>query len=409
MKSTELYEHILGITSPWFVASVEIDDTKETVEELLDHQTGPGLFHCPECGQTAPVYDHNPPRTWRHLDTCQFQTLLRARTPRVDCPTCGVLTAALAWAHPHGRFTLLFESFAIDVLSLTQVQGRAAALLRLSPDQVRHLLARSVERGLERRSTTRRIPPVTLDEKSLFTGQHYVSLLCDGQQGNVLEVVEHRTQEAAEELLKKGLSKEQRAAVEVVSLDLWPAFSAAAQAQAPDAEQVYDRFHLSEHLNKAVDQTRRAENKRMSRAGDDRLKGTRYLWLRAPENLTEKQAEQLETLSRESLETVQVYQMKEAFRAFFTCRTEAEATASFADWVKQALHLNNKPLRTVVRMFQRHWSGLLAWFRHPVSNGIAESINERIQQLKAKARGFRTAGGFRRAILFHLGELDLYP
>jgi transposase len=248
-----------------------------------------------------------------------------------------------------------------------------------------------------------------VDEKSLHTGHHYVSVLSDGEQGTVLEVVEHRTTEAATTLFEQGLSQSQKETVKVVTLDMWSPFASAARAQVPGADLVYDRFHLSEHLNAAVDQTRRQENKRLLRTGDERLKQTRYLWLRAPETLSEKQREELEKLCQSELETVAVWRLKEEFGRFFDFPSEAAATEFFHCWQARVEQLGNLPLKKVAAMFKEHWAGLITYLRHRVSNGLAESINGRIQQLKTKARGFRSAAGFRCAILFHLGQLDLYP
>jgi transposase len=409
MESTELYQQILGVTAPWFVESVEINHAETRVTVVLAHPTGAGLFRCPKCDQTAPIYDHHEARTWRHLDTCQFQTLLQARVPRVDCRTCGIQTVRVPWASPHGRFTLFFECFALDVLFTAQVQSRAAELLRLTPDQVRSLMQRAVERGLRRRDAERPIPHLMVDEKSLHTGHHYVSVLSDGAHGAVLAVVEHRTNEAAEALFEQALSPPQKAAVKVVSLDMWLPFATAVRQQLPGAELVYDRFHLSEHLNAALDQTRRQEHKRLSRAGDERLKQTRYLWLRAPETLCEKQQEHLEALCQSELETVAVWRLKEEFRGFFDAPNEEVATDFFQSWQTRVEQLGNRPLLKVAAMFKEHWPGLIAYLRHRVTNALAESVNGRMQQLKTKARGFRNYFGFRRAILFHLGQLDLYP
>jgi len=409
MESTELYQQILGITAPWFVESVDINHQQTSITVVLAHATAPSLFRCPKCAADAPVYDHHKARTWRHLDTCQFETFLSAQVPRVNCRACGILTVQVPWAAPHGRFTLLFECFALDILFTAQVQSRAAELLRLTSDQVRYLMQRAVERGLARRNSQRPIAHLMVDEKSLQTGQHYVSVLSDGTQGAVLEVVEHRTNEAASALFEQALSASQKAAVQVVTLDMWLPFASAARAQLPGADLVYDRFHLSEHLNAAVDQTRRQEHKRLASAGDDRLKQTRYLWLRAPETLSEKQQEQLETLCQSALETVAAWRLKEEFRGFFDCPSEAAATEFFQSWYERVKQLNNFRLSKVATMFKAHWSGLIAYLRHRVSNGLAESINGRIQQLKTKARGFKSCFGFRRAILFHLGQLDLYP
>lgn len=158
-----------------------------------------------------------------------------------------------------------------------------------------------------------------------------------------------------------------------------------------------------------MDKTRRQEHKRLCGAGDERLKQTRYLWLRAPETLSDKQREQLETLCRSALETVAVWRLKEEFRGFFECSNEEAATDFFQSWCERVTEVGNLHLSKVAARFKEHWSGLIAYLRHHVSNGLAESVNGRIQQLKTKARGFRNCFGFRRAILFHLGQLDLYP
>ena len=129
MESTELYQQILGLTAPWFVEPVQINHVETTVTVVLAHATGAGLFRCPTCDSPAPVYDHHEARTWRHLDPCQFQTLLQARVLRLQCRACGVQTAHVPWAAPHGRFTLLFECFALDVLFTAQVQSRAASVV----------------------------------------------------------------------------------------------------------------------------------------------------------------------------------------------------------------------------------------------------------------------------------------
>lgn len=409
MDATELYQPILGLTEPWYVETVTLDKPTAAVTIQLAHQSRSELFQCPRCQQNAPVYDHLPERTWRHLDTCQYTTLVQARVPRVACPRCGVRTVRVPWAEPLGRFTALFESYAIDVLLTAQVQSRAAALLRLSPEQVESLLARALKRGLARRSTTCAVPHVTIDEKSLHRGHEYVSILSDGQQGRVLEVVAERTTQAAESLFEAALSPAQRANVKVVTLDMWLPFAQATRTQVPQAAQVYDRFHLSQYLNAAVDQTRRAENKRLQTQGNKTLNRTRYLWLRAPATLDERLQAQLTQLCEQDLKTVAVWRLKENFREFFACQTVAEATTFFQTWHQNVKELGNAALEKVATMFEKHWSGLVSYIEHRATNALAESLNTQIQLLKAKARGFRFANGFRRTILFHLGQLDLYP
>ncbi len=116
------YALLLGIGSPWEVKRVELKMTEKQVEIDLGWQWG-AAAKCPECGRDCSIHDSAPERSWRHLDTMQFTTLIRARTPRADCPEHGVKTMQVPWAAPQGRFTLLFERFADVLLACASVPG----------------------------------------------------------------------------------------------------------------------------------------------------------------------------------------------------------------------------------------------------------------------------------------------
>ena len=111
---TEHYRLLLGLDASWKVSEVTLFLEEKRVDILLVHRGG--AVTCPECDGGCGIADHGPERTWRHLDTMQFETVLRARTPRTKCKTCGVKTVTVPWAGKHSRFTLMFEAFAIEVL-----------------------------------------------------------------------------------------------------------------------------------------------------------------------------------------------------------------------------------------------------------------------------------------------------
>ena len=105
---SELQKHYtLLLGSPWEVKNVDLNLEGKKVEVELGWQWG-AAAKCPECGRECSIHDCAPERTWRHLDMMQFMTLIRARTPRADCPEHGVKTMQVPWAAPQGRFTLLF-------------------------------------------------------------------------------------------------------------------------------------------------------------------------------------------------------------------------------------------------------------------------------------------------------------
>ena len=409
MQDTQLYHHLLGIEEPWHVVHVDLDIETEAVRVYVDFDGPKASFRCPECGQFANLYDRRETRSWRHLDSCQFQTYLVASLPRVSCRQHGVLTANVFWAEPNSRFTALFERFAIDVLKACQVQKRAAQLLRLSADQVQYLMHKAVERGLGKRSTSDLVAHVGLDEKSFQEGHRYATILSDLDAGRVIDVAEHRTEEATTTLLKAALSPVQQANVQCVSMDMWLAFANAKAQVLPNADVVHDRFHIAGYLNDAVDATRKDEHRLLVRQEDKTLTKTKYLWLRSDTTLTDAQRQSLEALCGLELETAKVWAFKESFRQFFACDTEYGASVFFRQWHEAVLALGNVHLTKVAMMLERHLDGLLAYIRYRVTNALAENLNGQIQRIKTNARGYRRFTNFRVAIIFFLGKLDLYP
>src|SRR5207245_10273659 len=142
---------------------------------------------------------------------------------------------------------------------------------------VDHILRRGVERGLSRRQVEGLIH-LGIDEKSFMAGHSYISLLTDLKGSRVLEVVEDRT-EAAAQSLWETLSEEQRKQIEAVAVDMWEPFMNSIRAKVPEAEIVHDKFHVVKHLNEAVDKVRRGEHKELMAAGDETLKGKTQIWL----------------------------------------------------------------------------------------------------------------------------------
>lgn len=409
MQDIELYRQILGLEAPWRVEHVDLNLPDQSVLIYVDYDPQHAIWSCPQCQRTVPVYDHREPRQWRHLDTCQLQTFLVARLPRVHCPEHGVQTVVVSWSQPGSRFTHLFERFALDVLRATKVQAQAAQLLRLSAGQIHDLMHRAVNRGLSRRNQEQARPHLSLDEKSFQKGHKYVTVLSDPDHKCVLDVSEGRDLEAVQSLLKASLTEKQRAKVHSVSMDMWPAFASAREALLPQADTVHDRYHVASYLNAAVDMTRKAEHKTLSKQQDTTLARSKYLWLRSPEAMTDKQKMAFAALSGLELETAKVWLFKENFRQFFACHTEYGARSFFERWYQAARVLDNTHLTKVAEMLNRHLAGLLAYIRHRVSNGTAEGLNSQVQLIKANARGFRRFENFRVAILFFLGKLELYP
>jgi transposase len=406
---TELQKHyalLLGIGSPWEVKTVELKLQEKKVEIELGWQWGQSA-KCPECGRACSIHDCAPERTWRHLDTMQFATLIRARTPRSDCPEHGVKTMQVPWAEPQGRFTLLFERFAVDVLLASASVSQACELLGIGWETAHEIMRRAVERGLERRQLEA-LQHLGMDEKSFGRGQSYITLLTDLEQARVIDVVEDRTAEAAERLWQT-LSPEQKQAVEAVAVDMWEPFIRTIKKEVPGADIVHDKFHVSKYLGEAVDKVRRQEHKELMAQGDETLKGSRQLWLYNPENFSPEQRSEFGALKDLHLKVARAWAAKELFSKFWEYQEEGWARRFFKGWYSWVSRSRLKPLVEVGQMLKRHLDNLLTYLKHHITNAVTEGLNSKIQSIKAAARGFRSFRNYRIRILFFCGKLDLYP
>lgn len=400
------YSLLLGLVPPWLVTNVDLKMEEKLVE--IDVQWPPDHHvECPECGRSCAIKDHREERRWRHLDIMQFQTIIKSRVPRSECPEHGVKTINVPWAGPNSRFTLLFERLAIDVMRAAKSLKEAAGLLGLSWDQVHHIQSRAVERGLARRELDE-IKNVGIDEKSFLKGHKYASLMVDIDGERILDVVEGRTLEAANSLWQK-LPEEIRTGVDAVAMDMWDAFITSTKTHAPQADIVHDKFHISKYLNEAVDKVRRAEHKAFMKEDNETLKGAKYLFLKNPENMTDIEKERFKTLRMDKLKAGRAWSIKEMFSEFWTYSYQASAEKFFQKWYWWATHSRLKPMSDVAKLMKRHLPNILTYLRHLITNAMMEGFNSKIQTIKANARGYRNFANYRIAILFYCGKLELYP
>jgi len=396
------YSLLLGLQSPWKVAKVNLEMEPHRV--VIDVSHGPGKVACPDCGKLSSQRDLAPARSWRHLDTMNFETIIQARVPRCKCPDCGIKTVAIPWAGKHSRFTLMFEAFAIEVLRMAGSLDAGRLFLGLSWDSAHAIMERAVERGLAKRDISE-VEHIGIDEKSFLKGHNYLTALNDLDEGRVLDVVQERTEVACRELIEKALPSEwNRFKIDAAAVDMWPAFGNAIKALLPNASIVYDRFHVSGYLGGAVDQVRRAEHKQLLKEGDEILTGSRYSVLRSEASRTEKHESVLEKICGRNLKTSRAWAIKESFVGFWEARNRAFAEEIFKDWYGWASRSQLKPVVKVAKMLKKHLAGLLTYFQYPITNAVSEGLNSKIQSIKASARGFRNFANYRIRILFTCGK-----
>lgn len=407
MESKELYRHLLGINEPWTVDRVDLDMTQGRVDVYVGHAKGV-RFACPECGQEHPVYDHSVKRVWRHLDSCQFMTYLHASPPRVSCSIHGVRQARLPWADEGSRFTHLFEALAVNVLLAANIE-RAAGLLRISWDQAWHLMERAVLRGRAAKGDA--LPKqIGVDEKAIAKGHQYMTLVCNLDKATVEYVGEGRREESLAAYFK-AFGSGRCADIEAISLDMWPAFINACRDNVPEADDkmVFDRFHIMRHVVEAVDRVRKQEHKALMNEGNTTLVKSKYLWLTNPSNMTDQAKARFKELQSSELKTGRAWALKEVLRELWSYTSAAWALKFWKRWYYWATHSRLQPMIDAAKLIARHLPNVLTYFKHRITNAVAEGLNSKIATVQKRACGFRNRDHFKIAIYFHCGGLDLYP
>jgi transposase len=409
MDDRTLYATILGIAAPWEVARVELDDHAKAVHVWLEERSGT-TFTCPECQRVSPLYDHVE-RSWRHLDTCQYETRLHARVPRVDCAEHGVKTVPVPWATAHSRFTMLFERLAIAWLK-EATPAAVARRLGLTWEEANGIVERAVRRGLARRSSVagRRLG---IDEHSYLKHFQFVTMVVDLDEQTVLHVADDRSAETLASYFE-SLSIDERLAIEAIAMDMWDPYRRTVRDYVPDGDMkiVFDKFHVMRHVIEAMDQVRRREQRALRKRGDRRLTGTKFLWLKnqvGRHDFTAASRRQFRRLRESTLKSARAWAMKEAFRHIWDYRSIPAARAFFDRWQAWAVRSRLRPMIHVAGIIRRHLENILTYITHRITNAVTEGLNAKIQWIKYSSRGFRHRERFKRAIYFHCGGLDLDP
>lgn len=409
MQDTTLYEAVLGLESPWKVVDVRLKSDEQKVE--VEVATEQRRLPCPLCGDPSPQYDTRY-RRWRHLDTCQFETELCAKVPRVKCSKHGVKLVRVPWADAQSKFTALFEARVLRWLQEASLSA-VAGLFGLSWTAVDGIQRRAVRRGIKRRAFEqgRSLPKrLGIDETSFQKRHEYVTVICDQEEGHVVHVADGRKSEVVEEYLE-SFEEAERASVQTVAMDMWQGYISAVERWIPDAETkiCFDKFHIAQHLGRAVDRVRREEHRALQATGISALKGTRYTWLWNSANLSQRRIAEMVSLKKVATKTSRAWAIKEAGMDPWRYRSRHWARLSLKKWYGWAIRSRLEPMKKVARTVKNHLEGIVNAIHHGVTNARSEGINSRIQWIKYTARGFRNRDRFRNAIYFHLGGLDMTP
>jgi transposase len=361
---------------------------------------------CPTCGASCTRYDTRK-KTWRHLDTCQYQTIVHCEVPRSHCTEHGPLQIEVPWAEKGGRYTLMFEALVVSWLQETSINA-VSRKLNLSWNAIDGIKQRAVKRGLTNREATS-LAHLSVDEVSQKKGHRYVTVISTSS-GHVLDVQDGKGADSLGAFYR-SLKPNQLDDIKTISMDMSPAYIRATVDHVPEATSkiCFDKFHVAQDLNKAVDAVRRKESSVIVPDKRKALHLSRFIWLRNEDRLTENHHIKIDYLKSVAVKTARAWAIRQYAMSLWNYRYPASATKAWNKWCSWAIRSRLRPIKTAAKSIKKNLWGIVNAIVHQKTNALAESLNAKIKMIKVKAKGFRNKERFKTAILFHLDGLKLYP
>ena len=416
MTSERLFHELLGLGLNWEVTESRFDAASGTV--FLEIRETPKLWElvrCPKDTSYATCYDHTEVMTWRHLNVFQHRCEITCRLPRGKCRVCGhTFRVRPPWEGLSTHFTKEFEAFAL-LLMREMPMHKVAEIVGETDTRLWRMLFRQVDRAYAEADFSNTCC-VGVDEMSVRQGHEYLSVFADLVTKRVLFATEGKDQETWGKFVAE-LEKHNghRHALTQVSMDMSPAYQAGVAENCRNAQVVFDKFHVVQNANQAVDQVRRAEVRTGNAGVWDALRKTAYIWRKNPENLTEPQQAHLAKIKNKNLATAKAYQMRLVLQDCYRCPTMTEARHRFKvwiRWVRWVAHVAKQgrllaSMLKLAQMVATHLPGILAHWKSGVTNAFMEGLNSVFSATKRKARGYRSTTYLIAMLYFTAGKLRL--
>lgn len=363
---------------------------------------------CSVCGRVAPLYDRRSARRWRHLSFGAVVVYLSYAPRRVHCKRCQrVVNEQVPWARGEGRFTAAFEDL-VALCAQQCSQTFVSNVLGISWRTVGRIIHRVVARSLDsdRFKDVRRIG---IDEFSYRKRHRYLTIVVDHDIDSVIWAGEGRSAATLDPFFEL-LGEHGCANLETVTMDMAAGYQKAVRQAAPQAQIIFDRFHVQQLCSQALDETRRSMVREMSgtRWAKD-VKNIRYVLLRHGEDLNEKELDRLDLLQLSAKRLFRAYERKEELVAIMDEQDPREAETMLKRWLGWAARSRLPQFIKLGRTFKKHFTGIISYFHERLTNGLVEGINNKIRVAARRAYGFHSAGALIATIFLIAGGIKPKP
>ncbi len=386
--STSLLYHTFGIPQVQYLKTDFVGGT--TVLHVAIH---PNAVKCPDCGRRQVIRFGHTPRVFKMLPVGFGKKVeLAVSIPRICCLDCGAVKQIdLPFADSKKHYTRVLERCVTDLCRITTLQ-HVAELTGLGWDTVKAIHKQHLRRRYKA-INLKSVRYLAIDEIHLGVKRGFITLVMDLESGRILHIGQGKGKEALEGFWKR--LKRSRAAVKAVATDMASGFMAAVLEHLPNADLVLDHFHLVKWFNDKLSTLRRQLYHQAAQEEKAVLKGTRWLLLRASENLkTDANPQKDERLRLQTALALNqalatAYYMKERLRLLFGAVDSQTAAIELQAWIGEAETSGIKILMDAAKQLRLWKPFILNGYQHRISTGKLEAMNGRIKTLQRNAYGYR--------------------
>jgi transposase len=415
MTPEKLFHELLGLGLNWEVAESRFEAASGIVFlEIRETSRLWDQVRCPKCTSTAGCFDHTETVTWRHLNIFQHRCEITCELPRGKCRQCGhIFRVRPPWEGLSKHFTKEFEAFAL-LLMREMPMSKVAQTVAETDTRLWRMLFKQVDAACQERDFSN-VCCVGVDEMHVRKGQEYISVFADLLRQQVLFATEGHDAGCWErfvEVLEKHNGH--RHAITQAAMDMSAAYQRGVRENCHNAQVVFDKFHVIQNLNRALDQVRRREVKVRGKEVYEALNKTRWIWSKNPENLTPGQKERLGQIENKNLATAKAYQMRLVLQDIY--RVSEVSTAQrrlkvWCRWVRWAARFSKfnllAPMAKAAQTVEQHAKGILAHWKWGLTNAFLEGLNSVFSATQRKARGYRSTVYLITMLYFTAGKLRL--
>lgn len=348
------------------------------------------VMYCERCGGHCSQVHETSVRRIRDLPFLEFRVVLHVPRRRVWCSRCdGPHLEKLDWLGRYQRVTNRFAEAIEQLLRSSNIQA-VASFFGLGWHTVKALDKALLKTRLAEPDWAS-IRYLAMDEFALHKGHRYATVVIEPISRQVLWVGPGRSRETARaffEQLPAGVAER----IEAVAIDMTTAYELEIKAHCPQAEVVFDLFHVvAKYGREVIDRVRvdQANQLRHDRPARRVLKSSRWLLLRNRSSLEKQQAVHLKELLAANEPLLCVYVLRDELKRLWFYQREAWVEQAWQQWLQQAHQSGIAALRTFAQRLQNYWHGIRAHCRHPLNTSVVEGINNTIKVIKRRAYGYR--------------------